>query len=234
MGSVRLSKRLGVIAGYIEKGASVADIGTDHGYLPVYLAQHGLARRIIASDVSERSLNPARHSAAKYGVEDRIEFIAAPGLSGIGEFDADTVVLAGMGGETIIGILSGAPWVICGGIRLILQPQSKNVDLYLWLRGNDISVHDAALARDSGRIYVVLSAGADGRAPAICDPELEILSLLAKKCDPLFAEYMEWLIAKARLALNGMEKSGTTDCRPAAKRLERLIDLYNIAAAHEY
>ena len=228
MGSVKLSKRLGVIAGYIEKGASVADIGTDHGYLPIYLAQHGLARRIIASDISERSLNPARRSAAKYGVEDKIKFIAAPGLSGIGEFDADTVVIAGMGGETIIGILSGVPWVICGDIRLILQPQSKNVDLYLWLRENDISVHDASLARDRGRIYAVLSAGSGGRAAADCDPEIEVLSLLAKKRDPLFSEYMEWLIARARRALNGMEKSGMADCRPAAQRLEGLINLYKL------
>jgi tRNA (adenine22-N1)-methyltransferase len=113
------------IASFIHRGASVADIGTDHGFLPVYLAQNGLARSIIASDISAGSLEAARRSATNYGVSDKITFIVAPGLSGIKETDVDTIVIAGLGGETIAAILNEAPWTRYSDIKLILQPQSK-------------------------------------------------------------------------------------------------------------
>ena len=91
--TVKLPNRLKTVAGFIEKGASVADIGTDHGLLPAYLAQSGSARRIIASDISSGSLEAARRTAEKYGVTEQIEFIVAPGLDGIGETDATPLYL---------------------------------------------------------------------------------------------------------------------------------------------
>jgi len=153
--TIRLSDRLGTIAGFIEKGAAVADIGTDHGFLPVYLAQTGAASRIIASDMSAGSLGAARRSAARYGVSDKIEFIVAPGLDGVGENDADTIVIAGVGGETIIGILEEAPWTKTGK-RLILQPQTKKAELLAFLSDNGYTVHETAQVQDKGRNYTVL------------------------------------------------------------------------------
>ena len=156
--NLKLSKRLAAIASYIEKGASVADIGTDHGYLPVYLAKNGLASRIIASDKSEGSLNAARRSASKHGVTDKITFIAAPGLTGISETEIDTVVIAGMGGETIIGILSEAPQIKREGIRLILQPQTKTYELSRWLTENGYEIKQANLIQERSKYYTVILA----------------------------------------------------------------------------
>jgi len=158
MRQIKLSSRLQTIADFIEEGASVADIGTDHGYLPVYLAQSGKARRIIASDMSAGSLGAARRSAEKYSVSDKIEFVVAPGLSGIGgigEVEIDTIVIAGVGGETMIGILEGAPWAIAGK-KLILQPQTKKDELLGYLKEAGIEVLETALTRDRGREYTVL------------------------------------------------------------------------------
>ena len=151
----KLKARLQAVASFIEDGASVVDVGTDHGYLPVYLAQNGLARRIIASDSSAMSLESARRSAAKYGVTEAISFIAAPGLSGVGEEDADTVVIAGVGGETIVGILEDAPH-IKRGIRFILQPQTKIELLRRWLQDNGYHIAEEKQASDRGREYTVL------------------------------------------------------------------------------
>ena len=163
---IKLSKRLTAIAGYIEKGSDVADIGTDHGYLPVYLAQNGLVRRIIASDISEESLEAAKRSAAKYGFANKITFINAPGLAGISEHEVDTIVMSGMGGETISGILAEAPWTKHPRVRIIMQPQTKLDIICLWLRDSGYVIQDAELVRDRGRFYVVMLVSAAAQAPA--------------------------------------------------------------------
>ena len=158
---IKLSQRLITIAGFIEKGARVADIGTGDGHLPVYLAQNELASHIIASDKSASSVETALRSAEKYGVEDKISFIVAPGLTGIDKAEVDTIVIAGMGGETISAILSDAPWIRTPGIRLILQPQSKTDKLCYWLNTNGFTIYESALVRDRGRLYTILLARAE-------------------------------------------------------------------------
>ena len=144
------------IAGFIEKGARVADIGTDHGHLPVFLAQSGLASSIIASDMSGGSLKSAIASADKYGVSDKITFVTASGLAGVSVADVDTIVISGLGGETISSILEDAPWTKSPDVRLILQPQTKLGKLCTWLRDNGYSVKDARHVKDRGRVYTVL------------------------------------------------------------------------------
>ena len=153
---IKLSTRLGAIAGYIETGASVADVGTDHGILPVWLAQKGLCRHIIASDISEGSLAAARRTAAKYNVADKITLVTAPGLTGIENYPVDTIVIAGLGGETIQSILSGASWVRGRNIRLIVQPQTKAVKLCLWLSDNGYIIRDSQTVRDRGKRYIII------------------------------------------------------------------------------
>ncbi|MCL2409307.1 MAG: class I SAM-dependent methyltransferase [Oscillospiraceae bacterium] len=156
---LKLPKRLASIADLIEQGASVADIGTDHGFLPVYLAQRDIARIIIASDISEGSLSSARRTAVKYGVEDRIKFVTAPGLDGVEAHEVDTVVIAGIGGENIAGIINDAPWLRERGVRLILQPQTKLDTLCYFLRENGYPIRRMELVRDRDRLYAVILAG---------------------------------------------------------------------------
>ena len=207
---LKLSNRLMAIASFVEKGASLADIGTDHGYLPVYLAQNGLVRGIIASDISAGSLMSARRCAAKHGVSGKITFIAAPGLSGVGETDADTVVIAGLGGETIAGILKAAPWTKHSGVRLILQPQTKIDKLCSFLHENGYVITGAKLARDNGKFYVII--GTQGGTAPLCS-------------DPLFPAYMNDRIAKARRALDGMKKSSAPDVLGMTLKLEAHLKL---------
>ena len=221
---MRLSNRLGAVAAFIEEGAAVADVGTDHGLLPVYLALNGLARRIIASDISAGSLLAARRSASRYGVGDMVTFIAAPGLAGVRESDVDTVVIAGVGGETIIDILSGAPWLKPCGVKLILQPQTKIGELCGWMRDNGYIILDAALALDKGRFYVAMLAGA-GNTDAALSPETELLSMLGKKGGPYFADYVNGLIANTRMAADSMEIAGAPEYPLMKKRLEELSKL---------
>ena len=153
---LKLPDRLKAISGYIGAGASVADIGTDHGFLPVFLAQSGLACRIIASDISAGSLEAARRTAAKYKVSERIEFLNAPGLDGVAPADADTIVISRLGGETIIDILSNAPWTKNKNIKLILQPQSKIDVLFKFLYNNGYMIRRTSSVREKERSYTVV------------------------------------------------------------------------------
>ena len=156
---IKLSNRLKALAEYIDAGATVADIGTDHGFLPVYLAQTDLARGIIASDISAGSLKAALLTADRFGVTEKIKFIITPGLEGISQTDVNTIVIAGMGAETISGILGNAPWTRCPGVKLILQPQSKIDVLFKFLYDNEYKVIETKSVKDKGRHYTVALVG---------------------------------------------------------------------------
>jgi len=157
---LKLSKRLQVIVDLVGNGASVADIGTDHGYIPVYLAQAQTAHRIIASDISAESLSAARRSATEANVIDSIKFVVAPGLNGITPAEVDTIIIAGLGGETITGILNDAPWTKHHGVTLILQPQSKIDILFRFLYDDGYKIKQIKKVLDRGKYYTaILAAG---------------------------------------------------------------------------
>jgi len=206
------------IAGYINKDATVADIGTDHGLLPAYLAQNGLARDIIATDVSAQSLESAHRTAEKYGVAHLITFIVAQGLEGIGRKAADTIVISGLGGETIAGILRDAPWTKKNEVSMVLQPQTKTAELCRWLRESGYNIRDARVALENDRYYVVILVKG-GKSESILEPELEMLARLMFNRDPHFPGYLGDLISRTRKALDGMKNSAAPDVLNMALRL---------------
>lgn len=203
-----LSRRLQRIADYVRPGSRAADVGTDHGYIPVWLIQHGVCENVIASDIRPEPLKRAMLSAEKNGVSDRISFRLCPGLEGIRPEEADTVIIAGMGGETIIEILSAAPWA--REKELILQPQTKIPELRLWLNGNGYGVDDAALVADTGRIYIVWSCTAGGGRDLPVH-ELYTDRALAQKGDGLLGIYIDSAVKKLRHKVQGMKKASHAD-----------------------
>ncbi|MCL2402034.1 MAG: tRNA (adenine(22)-N(1))-methyltransferase TrmK [Oscillospiraceae bacterium] len=205
---LKLPKRLGVIADYIEKGAAVADIGTDHGFLPVYLAQHNIASTIIASDISAGSLASARRTAAKYGVENRIKFVTAPGLDGVGEREVDTVVISGIGGENIAGIIAAAPWLRQQRVRLILQPQTKLDKLHDFLIENGYTIRDTSTVSDRDKLYTVILAGVDMKI------ELQKLTI---------ADAPQWHKLQVEAYAPLLEKYQDHETSPAAESLTQVI-----------
>jgi len=158
MKNIKLSNRLKALVELIDDEASVADIGTDHGYLPVYLAQTGFSGRIIASDISSASLSAARRSADRYNVTDAITFLTVPGLDSIGPSDVNTIVIAGVGGETILRILDEAPWTKLRAVKLILQPQSKIDTLIKFLYDNGYEIVEIKTVPDKKKCYTVIHA----------------------------------------------------------------------------
>ena len=119
-----LSDRLLVCAGFVAKGDRVADIGCDHGYLGIYLLTNGIASSVIAADINEGPLQSAMRNAHKFGVKQNMSFHLSDGVRDIPR-DFDTLVCAGMGGDTMVHILESAPWLKNEQYRMILQCQSK-------------------------------------------------------------------------------------------------------------
>ena len=203
-----LSKRLQIIAGYVTQGSRAADVGTDHGYIPVWLAQNGVCEHITASDIRPEPLKRAMENADKNGVSDKISFLLCPGLEQYHPQEIDTVIIAGMGGETIIEILAAAPWT--REKKLILQPQTKIPELRSWLNSNGYEVDDASLVADMGRIYVVWScvAGVGRELPV---HELYVDRTLLERRDELLGIYVDTVVKKLRHKAQGMKRAACAD-----------------------
>ena len=221
---IKLSNRLSVVADFVKIGANVVDVGTDHGHIPVFLLQSGKCKTVVASDINRGPLCKAKESAHLYGVERQIQFVLTEGLKGIPYETVDTVITAGMGGETIISILSAAGWTKNQKIDLILQPQSKLDTLLEWLDKNEYQLHSVKLAEDDGKIYIILlvSSRIGGTRPTIEG----ILSFLSDAEDPLLKEYLHAVLQKTERALLEIKKSMRIESTIQAERQRKNIEMY--------
>ncbi len=152
---IPLSPRLEAVSRFIAPGDRVADIGCDHGYLGIYLLTRHIASYVIASDINEGPLNSAVINSKKYGVRDRMQFHLSDGARNIPR-DFDTLVCAGMGGDTMISILEAAPWLKSEAYRLILQCQSKTPELRRYLSSSGYRITEEQVVRDGRFLYTVM------------------------------------------------------------------------------
>lgn len=201
-----LSPRLAAVAGMVPAGASLADVGTDHGRLPVWLIQHGVVDRAVASDLRPGPLSRARALAERWGVSDRISFRLCDGLSGIQAGEAQTVTVAGMGGETIADILSAAPWSGQPGHRYILQPMSGLDGLRRYLSGHGFAIRREVLVAEGETLYVVLLAE-PGEMPPLTVGEVWVGRQTRGTDSPLRARYLEQELVKLRRAAEGLSRA---------------------------
>lgn len=215
---INLSPRLQAIAEQVLPGARVADVGTDHGYIPIYLVQSGRCAGAVASDVREGPLQSAVRSARALGLEEKIAFRLGDGLEKTAPEEADTIIIAGMGGETIIHILSAAPWTASPGKTLVLQPMSKQGLLRRWLTGNGYAISSEKLVFDGGTVYTLFTARGGESAPlTLAEEHIGQFALVSG--EPLLDVYLKDEIAKLRRAIEG------ASCSTRAADLPRLREL---------
>ena len=202
---IPLSKRLLACCGYVKNGDRVADIGCDHGYLGIHLLKNGIASSIIAADVNEGPLQSAMHNALKFGVRDKMRFYLSDGVRSIPR-DFDTMVCAGMGADTMISILSAAPWLKNEQYRLILQCQSKRPELRRWLYDSGYRILRETLAQDGKFIYPVMEVVYQSTAP-LSDAQYHITPALLESGSPLLADFYERIMAGIRNTVQGLARS---------------------------
>lgn len=155
-----LTPRLALAASFVRPGSAVADIGTDHAYLPVYLVNAGICKGAVASDVRPGPLERARLTARVYGALEKVSFALADGLDGVEPAGADDVVIAGMGGELIAAIVGRCGWLRDPKKHLILQPMTSQEELRRFLCENGFTIEKEAVASEKGgrKLYLVISA----------------------------------------------------------------------------
>ena len=153
---IKLSKRLLTVANMVTKGSVVADIGTDHGYLPIYLVQNSISEHVIAMDVNKGPLNKASLNIRQLHLEDKIDTRLSDGLNILKRNEANTVTICGMGGKLIAKILESGKDKISPDNELILSPQSEIQQFreYLLQSGYRIVKEDMIL--DEGKFYVII------------------------------------------------------------------------------
>ncbi len=218
-----LSTRLLACAGFVNQGDRVADIGCDHGYLSIHLLQNGIASFCIASDVAEGPLQSAMRNARKFGVQENIAFYLSDGVRNIPR-DFDTLVCAGMGGDTMIHILEAAPWLRDSKYRLILQCQSKRPELRRWLYEKGFRIKRETLAKDGKFVYSIMEVVFDPGCP-LSHVECYISPALLRDNHPLLPEYYERVKHGVELTVMGMRRSGDDQLPIYETILKDLIQL---------
>lgn len=156
-----LGNRLAKCASMVRGGAALADVGTDHAYLPILLALRGKIKSAVASDIRPGPLVRAEKNVARYGVSGLVSVRRSDGLDEILPEEADDVVVAGMGGELIARIVGRAGWLKEPGRRLILQPMTSVPELRLFLAGEGFAVLREEAVSEGGHVYTVLLSSYD-------------------------------------------------------------------------
>lgn len=184
------------------KCRTCADVGSDHGRLGACLLQSGQCERVVMTDISDASLMKARRLIKLLGLEDKTEFAVGDGLNALKE-EADVVVIAGMGGETIASIMAGAKGRF-KNTRFLLQPNVAIPFLRTQLNEMDFAICDERLVREGRRIYVILEAIADKQS--LTEAEVEVGPVLLSRKDPLLADYADFRIRVLNKALEGARR----------------------------
>lgn len=217
---VKISNRLTALAHMVSPGHRLADVGTDHGYIPIYLCQHQVIPSAIAMDINEGPLARAEEHIKQYGLQDRITTRRSDGLEKLGPKEADTVLIAGMGGGLIRRILSrgnDSLFTTDGVKEWILQPQSEVAQTRRFLRRSGFSIVDEEMLVEDGKYYFLMKAVPSEvfhKAPVYgIEYEGENLTLedrfgpiLLKKKHPVLCRWIERELQVSGTILDGLEK----------------------------
>lgn len=207
MKNITLGKRLCAAASFVRDGAVVADIGTDHAYLPIYLVSSGIASRAVASDIKEGPAACARENVRKFMLDNKIDVRVADGLCGIEKYKPTDIVICGMGGELIADIIDASEYVKDENVRLILQPMTSIKELRSYLSDGFLTI-DENIAEEDGKLYQIICAQYDGKKRSFTEAELELGKENIRKRGELFEKLLNLAIAKKQKAIDGQRLGG--------------------------
>ena len=223
---MELSKRLKRIAEHVDKCESVADIGTDHGYIPIYLVKEGICKKAIASDINKGPIEKAKVNVAFEGVSDKVKWLLGPGLNPLKVGEVNGVILAGMGGNLTRDILLADMDKVKKYDFIILQPAQNPEVLREFLYKNDYEIIDEDLIKDEGRFYELFKVKYNENSEKLVfedELEYEVSPLLREKNHPLFKEFIEEKINRCETILSFIKE----DTEAAKKRKSDLEEKIN-------
>ena len=202
----KLPPRLEAIAEWVPNGAKLADVGTDHALLPLWLLKKGRILSAVATDINEQPLKRAERNAEK-AEEDRIRFVLCDGLAAVDPAEADTVVIAGLGGENIAEILRRSPWSCREGMTLILQPMSRTEVLCRSFFELGLRLRREQLVEDAGRVYPIFEL-THGEMEPWKNGEYYTGPFTMLEQSPLLHRFLSEQQRRLRSAVDGLAHSG--------------------------
>ena len=218
-----LDGRLLSCADLVGAGGVLADIGTDHAYLPIFLLKSGKIKRAILSDVNEGPLMSARENVRDAGLADRCELVLSDGARGISDLSVTDYAVCGMGGELIARIVSEAPAMKRSGVRLILQPMSRQAHLRRALYSEGYAILEERYSKADGKYYVTFLAEYGGEVDMPCGEELELGREAPHPCDK--NEYVGFLLNRRCALISVIEgKSAAGKSADFERELVEAID----------
>lgn len=188
---MKLSKRLESIVKMVPECNCLADIGTDHGYIPIFAVLKGISKKVIASDIREGPIRVAENNIAKYGFKNKVETRIGPGLCVLTEGEADVIVIAGMGGNVICNILDEGRAVAESADYLIFQPVKYPEVLRKYLILSGFMIIDEDLVKEGYKYYHIIKAMHGNEAPFEKEIYYYIGPKLIEKGHPLLNEYIK-------------------------------------------
>ena len=193
---MRLSERLERVVSFVRPCASAADIGTDHALVPVELVRRGIVKKALAMDVRPGPLSRAKEQISRAGLSDQIEPRLSDGLAALKPQEAETVIIAGMGGELIIRILTEGRHMWDSVAQWVLSPHSEVFKVRGWLLENGFSIEKEDMVCEDGKYYVLMDvrrAGSGIESPARDAEFVRLLygdSLICER-NPVLAQYLK-------------------------------------------
>ncbi|HBG1612259.1 class I SAM-dependent methyltransferase [Clostridioides difficile] len=228
---MKLTDRLLKIASLVSDGKKIADIGTDHGYIPVYLLKEGKVPFAVLADVNKGPLDNAHKEVIQNNLLDKVDLRLGSGIEILEIGEVEEVIIAGMGGILISELLEAKKEVAHNVEKLILQPMQAQEELRYYLLNNGYEILEEVLVREDFRIYEIIVAKYTGKNTIIED-ELyyEVGIKLLENKDSLFNDFIEKKIKTYSSIVNKLEgKNGEAidkkrkESEVAIKKLENLI-----------
>ena len=226
-----INKRLLVCSELVRDGAVLADVGTDHAYLPIYLLECGKIERAVLSDINQGPLNKARENSEKAGFIHNVELCLCNGASELKKYGATDYAICGMGGELIADIIEHAPHLKDKNVNLILQPMSKQEILREYLFSNGFDILKERYVTDAGKHYVcILARYSDSDTPfSDSDAAFGKIAAFEDALSPELFSYASAKLESLERAINGKRLGGISAEEESALLLElkKRMKLFN-------
>ena len=220
---MQLSQRLSSVASMVTAGNCLADVGTDHGYVPIYLYERNIIPRAIAMDVNKGPLERAALHIAESGMKEAIETRLSDGLTALKPGEADSVVIAGMGGPLIIRILSAHPEITESLKELILQPQSEISEVRIWLYEQGYEIIEEHMVFEDGKYYPMFKAVKNSEAKKMTDLEYKYGKISVLGEPEVLRAYLVREIANKQNILQKLSEETTEKSKGRAVEIKALL-----------
>lgn len=224
---MKLSKRLLAVAEMVTPGMVVTDIGTDHGYVPIYLVENNICPSAIAMDVNQGPILRAESHILDAGLEDKIQIRLSNGFENIKPGEADCAVIAGMGGELMVKILENGRAVVDKLKEMVLSPHSEIFLVRQCVHEMGLLIADEKMVFDEGKYYTIIKVKS-GNEEKYSEIENKYGRILIEKKDPVFVEYINREKSKIENIIEKIESDGGGNSSERLGELKRNLMELNV------